>query len=67
MAFWAFLIMAFTLQGFVSLLLGLIVIMPLLGHASWHAYRDLVDVSDLPERTSSTQIQSTHLKTKENR
>jgi uncharacterized membrane protein len=53
MAFWAFLIMGFTLLGFASLLLGLIAIVPMLGHASWHAYRDLVDVSDLPERTSS--------------
>jgi uncharacterized membrane protein len=51
MAFWAFLIMGFTLLGLASLLLGLILIMPMLGHASWHAYRDLVDVSDLPERT----------------
>ena len=51
MAFWAFLIMGFTLLGLASLLLGLIPIMPMLGHASWHAYRDLVDVSDLPERT----------------
>lgn len=57
MAFWAFLIMAFTLLGFASLLLGLIVTMPLLGHASWHAYRDLADVSNLQERTSS---QPTH-------
>ena len=55
MAFWAFLIMGFTLLGLASLLLGLIPIMPMLGHASWHAYRDLVDVSDLPERTSSPQ------------
>jgi uncharacterized membrane protein len=54
MAFWAFLIMGFTLLGLASLLLGLIAIMPMLGHASWHAYRDLVDVSELPERTSST-------------
>jgi uncharacterized membrane protein len=54
MAFWAFLIMGFTLLGLASLLLGLIAIMPMLGHASWHAYRDLVDVSDLPERTSSS-------------
>jgi uncharacterized membrane protein len=54
MAFWAFLIMGFTLLGLASLLLGLIAIMPMLGHASWHAYRDLVDVSGLPERTSST-------------
>jgi uncharacterized membrane protein len=57
MAFWAFLVMGFTLLGFASLLLGLIAIMPMLGHASWHAYRDLVDVSDLPERTSSTTSQ----------
>ena len=55
MAFWAFLIMGFTLLGLASLLLGLIAIMPMLGHASWHAYRDLVDVSELPERTSSSQ------------
>jgi uncharacterized membrane protein len=23
---------------------------PMLGHASWHAYRDLVDTRDVPER-----------------
>jgi uncharacterized membrane protein len=57
MAFWAFVIMGFTLLGFASLLVGLIVIMPMLGHASWHAYRDLVDVSELPERTSNTSSQ----------
>ena len=49
MAFWAALIMVFTLLGMASALLGLIAILPMLGHASWHAYRDLVDVSDLPE------------------
>jgi uncharacterized membrane protein len=27
--------------GMLSALLGLIVVIPLLGHASWHAYRDL--------------------------
>lgn len=31
-------------------LLGLIPIIPMLGHASWHAYRELVDVSALPTR-----------------
>lgn len=30
--------------------LCLIVAVPVLGHASWHAYRDLLDVSELPER-----------------
>jgi uncharacterized membrane protein len=40
---WAALVVALTLVGFVTLLFGLIVLMPLLGHASWHAYRDLVE------------------------
>jgi uncharacterized membrane protein len=49
LALWAALIMGLTLLGLVSALLGLIVLVPLLGHASWHAYRDLVDASALPE------------------
>ncbi|MFN7221888.1 MAG: DUF2189 domain-containing protein [Burkholderiales bacterium] len=50
MAVWAALIMLLTLIGFANLLVGLIVVIPILGHASWHAYRDLVDVSALPPR-----------------
>jgi uncharacterized membrane protein len=52
MAFWAFLIMGFTLLGLMSLFLGLILIIPMLGHGSWHAYRHMVDVSGLEERMS---------------
>ena len=50
MAVWSGLIMLFTLLGLGSLLLGLIAVIPMLGHASWHAYRDLVDVSGVPLR-----------------
>ena len=50
LALWAALIMVLTLLGLGTLLLGLVVVLPLLGHASWHAYRDLVDASPLPER-----------------
>ena len=50
MGLWAALIMGFTLLGLGSLLLGLIAVIPMLGHASWHAYRDLVDASSLPLR-----------------
>ncbi|HEV8390083.1 MAG TPA: DUF2189 domain-containing protein [Dongiaceae bacterium] len=39
---WAALIVLFTVAGIVTGCLGLIVTMPLIGHASWHAYRDLV-------------------------
>lgn len=52
MALWAALILGFTLLGLGSLLLGMIAVMPMLGHASWHAYRDLVDASSLPLRES---------------
>ena len=52
MVFWAFLIMGFSLLGIFSLFLGLILIVPMLGHGSWHAYRQLVDVSNIEERMS---------------
>lgn len=40
---WAFVIVTLTLLGFATLLFGLVIIMPVLGHASWHAYHDLVE------------------------
>ncbi len=43
MALWAALIVGFTAIGLVTFYLGLIVVLPLLGHASWHAYKDLVE------------------------
>jgi len=50
MALWGALIMALTFAGFATALIGLVLLVPLLGHASWHAYRDLLDVTALPER-----------------
>jgi uncharacterized membrane protein len=42
MLVWSALIVTLTAFGFMTLLLGMVVIAPLLGHASWHAYRDLI-------------------------
>jgi uncharacterized membrane protein len=42
MACWAGLLCLFTTLGIGSAFLGLLAIVPMLGHASWHAYRDLV-------------------------
>ena len=42
LAVWAVLIAALTFVGMALLMLGLVIVVPLLGHASWHAYRDLV-------------------------
>jgi len=52
MAVWSALIMLLVLLGFASLLAGLLIVVPVLGHASWHAYRDLVDASALPRRAT---------------
>ena len=48
MLLWAFLIVIFTAVGFATLMLGFILIIPLLGYATWHGYRDALDVSDWP-------------------
>ncbi len=42
MLLWAALITTIVAAGFATLLLGLVVLMPLVGHATWHAYRDLI-------------------------
>ncbi len=42
MALWATLILALTLVGMASLMIGLVLVLPWLAHSSWHAYRDLV-------------------------
>ena len=42
MIVWSSLIVLLTAIGFATFLVGMVVIYPLLGHATWHAYRDLV-------------------------
>lgn len=42
MLFWAFLIVVITGAGMVTGYLGLAFTLPLIGHASWHAYRGLI-------------------------
>ncbi len=42
MILWASLIVMFVGIGLVTFYIGLIFAMPLIGHATWHAYRDLV-------------------------
>jgi uncharacterized membrane protein len=48
MAVWALLIVGLTAIGFLTALLGLAVTIPVLGHATWHAYRDTIDASAWP-------------------
>jgi uncharacterized membrane protein len=47
MLLWAALIAGYMAIGLATLFVGLIVIFPLLGHATWHAFRALVEVGDV--------------------
>jgi len=50
MCVWAALIVFSVVIGFATLFLGFIVLMPLLGHATWHAYRQAIDAGMWPAR-----------------
>lgn len=50
MGLWAGLIGVLVLGGMASMLLGCLFVIPVLGHASWHVYRDAMDVTALPLR-----------------
>jgi len=50
MALWGALIMLFTLLSMATLMIGFVFAVPVIGHATWHAYRDLLDVGTLPQR-----------------
>jgi uncharacterized membrane protein len=53
MVLWACLILVGTAIGLVTAI-GLAVIWPILGHATWHAYLDLVDAGSVPPRGAHT-------------
>jgi len=42
MLVWGALLVALVLIGFATMMVGAIILLPLLGHATWHAYRDLI-------------------------
>jgi uncharacterized membrane protein len=50
MAFWALIIMLATVASMATLMIGFVFSVPVIGHATWHAYRDLLDATRLPPR-----------------
>jgi uncharacterized membrane protein len=48
MAVWLSILVLSVLIGFATAFVGLIVLFPLLGHATWHSYKDVIDASDWP-------------------
>ncbi len=47
-ALWALIIVTLMTVGLATWMIGMVVIVPLLGHATWHAYRDMI--ADAPNR-----------------
>ena len=50
MIFWGLIVVILTGIGILSGFLGFLVIMPVLGYATWHGYRDTLDASYWPDR-----------------
>ena len=48
MAIWGLLIFVAVAIGFATMLVGFVVLLPLIGHATWHAYRSTIDASLWP-------------------
>jgi len=52
MLLWAAIIFFTVLLGFATALLGFLVLMPLIGHATWHAYKETIDASAWPKNNA---------------
>ncbi|MCL6554970.1 MAG: DUF2189 domain-containing protein [Burkholderiales bacterium] len=46
---WGLIIVAAVILGFATATLGFVVLLPVIGHATWHAYRETIDASAWPE------------------
>jgi len=49
---WACIIVVIVSIGFVTAFIGFIVLMPLVGHATWHAYQETIDADSWPKHQS---------------
>lgn len=49
MLLWAICIFLSIVLSFATAFIGLLVLLPVIGHATWHAYRDTIDASQWPE------------------
>ncbi|QJQ95840.1 MULTISPECIES: DUF2189 domain-containing protein [Halomonadaceae] len=49
MLLWAAILTGCVVVGVLTFYIGLAIILPVLGHASWHAYEDLVRFEDMPK------------------
>ncbi len=49
MLLWGLLIVFLVLLGIATAFIGFAVVLPVIGHATWHAYKEVIDASDWPD------------------
>jgi uncharacterized membrane protein len=49
MLLWAFLIVMSVIISFATVFLGFFILLPVVGHATWHAYQETIDASQWPK------------------
>ena len=54
MALWGLIVAAGLVLGSIPLFLGLVIVLPVLGHATWHLYRKVVP-SGVPETVAAAR------------
>ncbi len=52
MLLWAMIIMLAVILGFATALIGFLVLLPIIGHATWHAYKETIDASAWPKNST---------------
>ena len=60
MAIWGLIVAALLLIGSLPAFMGLAVVMPVLGHATWHLYRKTVDPGSIPRVDFRAPLQGRH-------
>jgi uncharacterized membrane protein len=51
MLLWALIIVAAVAVGMLTAFIGLAITLPLIGHATWHAYQETIDASAWPRHS----------------
>lgn len=52
---WACIIVVIVAIGFVTAFIGFIILMPLVGHATWHAYKETINAEEWPKQGNISQ------------
>lgn len=53
---WAVIVALIVVIGFATAFIGFVILMPLVGHATWHAYKETIDSQAWPKHTTISKV-----------